>query len=552
MRKLLLVFVLFGFHPLLAQRGRIDSLRAVIFNVPEDTSRVDAYNQLASLYRRLNFDSMYYFGSKARELSLKLKYRSGEAQGNLMMGVGELRRGNLLDAMDLCQKALELSGGSPEVQAEALNYIGLNYNYQGSYPTALDYYQRALSLLQSVKNKAIVASILGNVGGIYYNLKDYNRALDYWKQTLELQQQLADHDATAATMSNVGLAYTDKGDYRQALQYYFRSLNTHEADRVCPRLYPLENIGTTYFKMGKLDSASYYLKKALTGAEECRNPVVEIGILSGLADVSKAYRQFPAALQYLTRAFEIGKRAGLKRETSIVALSLAELYEQQGNTKQAFSIFKTYHALRDSIYNSDNAKAIGRLEAKYEYDSAKKEQETARKFENLERERIATRQKWVRDTFIGGFLVMLFVAGIIYRGFQRKKISNMRLEQLNREIQAHEAALVEQAEQLKHLNESLSELNSGLEKKVAERTRQLIEKNTELENKNAKLADYAFINAHKLRAPVATILGLVKLFEVDPEDRDEIVRKIGESTVALNDIVKEIRVTLEKEKSKGT
>lgn len=49
--------------------------------------------------------------------------------------------------------------------------------------------------------------------------------------------------------------------------------------------------------------------------------------------------------------------------------------------------------------------------------------------------------------------------------------------------------------------------NSLLRKKVSERTLQLT-------IKNEQLSEYAFINAHKLRAPVARILGLVALYDL--------------------------------------
>jgi tetratricopeptide (TPR) repeat protein len=553
MWKVFCIVILFGFTAAFAQQRKIDSLRSTLPNAAKDTTLVDTYLQLAILYKRINFDSVYYFGSEARKLSQNLEYKIGEAGGNLMMGVSRLRRGDLLEALDLCETALHLSvaGNFPETESEALNNIGLSYNYQGDYPTALGYYQRALSVAQSIGNNSTIAGILTNIGGIYYNLKDYKRALDYWQDALEIYQQLRDKPAAAACMSNIGLAYADKGEYEMAVKYYFQSLNNHERNTLCPRIYPLENIGSTYYKMGKLDSARYYLQMALEGATECNNPVAEIGILSGLADVSKARHQFRDALQYLTRAFTIADDAGLKREASIAAKSLSELHEMMGNTGQAFSVFKKYQALRDSIYNGENAKAIGRLEAKYEYDSAKRAQEIARQIENLEKERILAREKWIRNTFLGGFIVMICIAGMIYRNFEKKKISNRHLELLNMEIKEHEAALISQSEELKRLNESLSELNTDLERKVAERTRQLIDKNMELETKNVKLADYAFINAHKLRAPVATILGLVKLFEVDIEERDYIVDRIKHSTEELNAIVREIRLTLEKEKLKG-
>lgn len=100
-----------------------------------------------------------------------------------------------------------------------------------------------------------------------------------------------------------------------------------------------------------------------------------------------------------------------------------------------------------------------------------------------------------------------------------------------------------QSEELKSLNESLLGLNQNLEKKVLERTQLL-------EIKNKKLSEYAYINAHKLRAPVASILGLIQFFDykkVLNNNGDEISVRLKKSAAELNIIVKEIRVNLEKE-----
>jgi len=142
---------------------------------------------------------------------------------------------------------------------------------------------------------------------------------------------------------------------------------------------------------------------------------------------------------------------------------------------------------------------------------------------------------------------MIFVAVMAYRNFRRKKISNTRLLVLNKEIK-------KQQEQLRDLNKSLFELNNDLEARIDDRTRELNDKNIELENKNTQLANYAFLNAHKLRAPVATLLGLVMLFDntnVENSERDEIVNKIRECASDLNDIVREIRNTIETERTQG-
>lgn len=64
------------------------------------------------------------------------------------------------------------------------------------------------------------------------------------------------------------------------------------------------------------------------------------------------------------------------------------------------------------------------------------------------------------------------------------------------------------------------------------------------------LAEYAFINAHKLRKPVANILGLVNLFKDNlslDEDFKKIIHHMRQSTKELDDTVRHIRDKLEKE-----
>ncbi|MGC4023532.1 MAG: hypothetical protein QM734_17070 [Cyclobacteriaceae bacterium] len=116
------------------------------------------------------------------------------------------------------------------------------------------------------------------------------------------------------------------------------------------------------------------------------------------------------------------------------------------------------------------------------------------------------------------------------------------LKQQNTEIENQQAEILAQAEELRSLNESLKNLNSSLEEKVFSRT-------AELERKNAKLEDYAFMNAHKLRAPVATILGLIQLldYQKNHEELQEIIAGLRKTSSELDNAIKGIRARLEEE-----
>lgn len=112
--------------------------------------------------------------------------------------------------------------------------------------------------------------------------------------------------------------------------------------------------------------------------------------------------------------------------------------------------------------------------------------------------------------------------------------ARLALQYSNEEIQAQNEQIMMQAEEIKVINENL-------EKLVQERTQELQKKNTALE-------EYAFINAHKLRSPVASILGLINLLNKTPlnDDARGILIHLEDSTGKLDEIVSSITKTLER------
>ncbi|HEX6225140.1 MAG TPA: hypothetical protein VFZ52_12050 [Chryseolinea sp.] len=112
--------------------------------------------------------------------------------------------------------------------------------------------------------------------------------------------------------------------------------------------------------------------------------------------------------------------------------------------------------------------------------------------------------------------------------------SRLALQESNDEIQAQNEEIMSQGEEIRVINENL-------EKIVFERTK-------ELEKKNRALEEYAFINAHKLRSPVASILGLINLLKKAPLDEETkgVISHLQEASDKLDAVVSSITKTIEK------
>ncbi|MGC3947555.1 MAG: hypothetical protein QM762_24135 [Chryseolinea sp.] len=115
------------------------------------------------------------------------------------------------------------------------------------------------------------------------------------------------------------------------------------------------------------------------------------------------------------------------------------------------------------------------------------------------------------------------------------------LQQANEELRTSEEELRASQEELTLINENLNDL-------VKKRTLAIIDQ-------NKKLVHHAYINAHKVRSPLARIQGLVNLLSYEmlqlSDNAKEIQRLLEESSTELDDILREVRINLDKAEYKN-
>jgi signal transduction histidine kinase len=116
------------------------------------------------------------------------------------------------------------------------------------------------------------------------------------------------------------------------------------------------------------------------------------------------------------------------------------------------------------------------------------------------------------------------------------KFKNRELDEKNQEIFC-------QNEELQQQQETIIKINQVLEEKIKERT-------WHLEQKNEQLKKYTFLNAHKLRGPLARALGLVYVLKnntLNEEEHLQWLLHLNQSLLELDKVVYDMNDMLEKE-----
>jgi signal transduction histidine kinase len=140
----------------------------------------------------------------------------------------------------------------------------------------------------------------------------------------------------------------------------------------------------------------------------------------------------------------------------------------------------------------------------------------------------------ITSFFIEGGLLLIAVA--FFMGALIRTRYNLTVKEIKARL-----ALQTSYEEIQAQDEEIKGINENLENIVRART-------AELEKKNKALEEYAFINAHRLRSPVASILGLVNLMnkvQLNEEARG-IMWHLQDSTEKLDETVSTITKTIER------
>ncbi len=411
---LILLVFLIGTKFIFAQSAEIDSLKRLAATQNEDSNKFNTLIALSRSYFSSNSDEAIRNANLARELADKLNSNKGIALALKNSGIGYYKKGNYVAALndwEQSKKIYEKIGDQKGV-ANMLSNLGVIYRDQADDEKALELYLQALKIAEQIKDSVRTMTVLLNIGTIYGEKPaTYEKAIDYYEKAWPYAKVMLDNDAIGTITGNLGEIYLKTNKDSLALINLERSLAAYEGTENVP--YTLNLIGQLYAKRQDFDKALDYQTKALSIAEKFDAKLDMAKSLLGMADTYKHKGDTKAALSTYHQAEEIAKAVGADLELKKTYEGLASSYSSIKDYANAFKYQALLTDIKDTLYNIDTDKKLGTLLFNFEIE--KKQSEI-----NLQQEEIS-KQKIVRNSFIGGFAIVLLFAAVFLK--QRNRIS---------------------------------------------------------------------------------------------------------------------------------
>ena len=181
MKKIfLLIIITLGINYCNAQTGNPDSIKQLLLNDKEDTSRVLHLADLSYEYLESKQDTAMALALEALSLANHIGFLKGKASSLTRIGNGYINSGNYAKAMEIQLQALQINEKINNIEGEGsgFNSIGVIYRHTEDYRVALDYFFKAKAIAEAINEKYLLSRALYNIGfGWVSRRKSRSRAL---------------------------------------------------------------------------------------------------------------------------------------------------------------------------------------------------------------------------------------------------------------------------------------------------------------------------------------------------------------------------------------
>ncbi|OFY85505.1 MAG: hypothetical protein A3F72_10045 [Bacteroidetes bacterium RIFCSPLOWO2_12_FULL_35_15] len=161
----------------------------------------------------------------------------------------------------------------------------------------------------------------------------------------------------------------------------------------------------------------------------------------GILAIAKIYisqKQYEKAIEKLKEALALSNEIKAQKQLSQAYLMSSEVYFEMGNYKQAYESHQKYSNLKDSMFSKESTGQIAEMNTKYETDKKNREIELLKKekeIQLLNQEMVNGRNIFIRNSLIGGCILVLIIVVILFNRNKVKQKANNILAEKNKNIE---------------------------------------------------------------------------------------------------------------------
>ncbi|MBL0740735.1 tetratricopeptide repeat-containing sensor histidine kinase [Chryseolinea lacunae] len=387
-------------------------------------------------------------------------------------------------------EAIRLSNGQQFEKENASNtlWAGVAYYVKGDYDQALPLFTMPLRTFEKNGDHFGLSSCYNYIGLIYQTQHRYDKAIEYHKKGVAHAKLINNKDRQCINNFNIGLAFDESGQYDSALIYVkLAYAQSGEIGFQRVLLMSMNRIGMILHHLKNDKEAELYFNRALA-YKPYKNDWEESLALVGLAKIRDGQGKYEEGIAMALKGLSLAKKMHAKWDIIHATEILSNLYAHKKSYKEAFEMSQLMKAYKDSVFNEEKEKQINYIHlSENELAQAQLEKKNAIQSAELKQSRLQFTMTFIVAT---SFLIIMLV---LYSRHRQKLKLNTQLMLTNKKIE---------------------------------------QQNRELNEANQTKAKLFSIISHDMRAPFASLHGVLELLssaEIDDQQRQELFVQLAEA-----------------------
>jgi len=369
-----------------SQAYNVDSLLLWVNTHPQvDSEKIHKMHRISYLLSETDVNKSFAYYKKVASLSDSLNFTFGKALASTNLGILLSTAGNFESSTKAFFHAVDLakSIGARRVEAVALNNIGENFASLKDYYKCRQYALEAIEINQSIKS----------MRGVALNYELLSRC--------DLEQGLYEN---AKANLDAGMPYAIQTSENYVLSQFYAGYG---------KLQAINN---------RIDSANYFFKKAINSARETGDIRNEFQVY--LAE-ARFMKHIPASEKtaMITHALRLADGTHFSEGRAKALEQLSAVYDEMNNKDSSMYYYRMFRSVRDSLFSENNRRNTIVNEYQWTINRKELENNNLKDLAAAQKKQIAFKN--ILLFLVGiGFLLSIFVAFLIYKSFEARKIKN--------------------------------------------------------------------------------------------------------------------------------
>ena len=227
------------------------------------------------------------------------------------------------------------------LQAEAYSKNFDNINHQ-----SVSLYLEALSEAKKINDENLLVYVNTQVGFFYYSYNEYIKAMSFFIKSSNLldENNIDDLIQPADVYKKNAYFFGSINEHQKSIDYLLKALKFTPSNSESYAAF-LNNIGSSYYKMGAVENARNYFMKAKEVSLENNNQVRYAKTLGDLALIHFDQKEYQKAIELLQKDIQISIKNKADRNTMYAQILLSKVYVETKNfdkAKQTLALANDY------------------------------------------------------------------------------------------------------------------------------------------------------------------------------------------------------------------